>query len=631
MLFCRSRLHLLLQNADVGTYPDGVTKRKEPYLLITNTARLVSQLESQALSQTLTPWNPKTTRTGALALSISYQFEAMRALQAEGWIVEDYVPRSVWQALQTAMGQPSVSLDTIRRQITPAVFDRLQPFQRTAVQRAVSGRGLYIGDEMGCGKTFEALATCRYFLDLWPVLVVCPSSLRYNWQAEYHKFLGYDPDSAFVLKSTKHLTKVPADFRMFIVSYSLLIRPAVLDYVLQRRFQVVVLDECHYIKTSSMQTSQGLNYSQRTRATLRVCKQAEIRLLLSGTPFSYPVEMYSQLRALKPRLFPHFFVFSDRDRERIKAEHPSRVYYASRYCRPEKLPFQHGYYTQWKMKDYLRAPELYAVLQLVMIRRRKHHVLHLPNKNRICITLAPMLKKDEKKIKKLLDKDQNSRGFHFTEAVRETSRVKIPAVVEYVRTQLLTPMLEASPEEKRRQGKLLLFYNYNVMKDALEELLTKMNVSYFVINGETKGALRQEYTQSFQREDRYDVALLSITAAGTGLTLTAANTVVFTEIRYSAMTHTQAEDRAHRMGQARAVTVLYLLQPKSTDDINFGLTCSKERKSSTMLDGEENHMRSQRKRKHTLADAATNPTVAPTRRFQSRTKWCAANCGKKLK
>ena len=90
------------------------------------------------------------------------------------------------------------------------------------------------------------------------------------------------------------------------------------------------------------------------------------------------------------------------------------------------------------------------------------------------------------------------------------------------------------------------------------------------------------------------MALLSITAAGTGLTLTAASTVVFTEILFGPDQHLQAEDRAHRIGQENQVNIFYLIEPKTTDDINFGLIRKKERESSRMLDGKPNMLSSRR-------------------------------------
>lgn len=105
----------------------------------------------------------------------------------------------------------------------------------------------------------------------------------------------------------------------------------------------------------------------------------------------------------------------------------------------------------------------------------------------------------------------------------------------------------------------------------------------------------RRYVQDFQTTNNtYRVALLSITAAGVGLTLTAASTVVFSEILFGPDQHLQAEDRAHRIGQRSDVNIFYLIQPKTTDDINFGLIKKKERESSVMIDGTASAVTSRR-------------------------------------
>ena len=124
-------------------------------------------------------------------------------------------------------------------------------------------------------------------------------------------------------------------------------------------------------------------------------------------------------------------------------------------------------------------------------------------------------------------------------------------------------------------------------------MLQEHEMSYFVINGETPALKRQEYADAFQTTHKYRVALLSVMAAGTGLTLTAARTVVFTEILFGPEQHLQAEDRVHRLGQKHQVNIFYLKSPNSTDDINFGLIRKKERESSLMLDGKANILKSQ--------------------------------------
>lgn len=92
-------------------------------------------------------------------------------------------------------------------------------------------------------------------------------------------------------------------------------------------------------------------------------------------------------------------------------------------------------------------------------------------------------------------------------------------------------------------------------------------VGFIRIDGRTPPAARQEYVNKFQQDDSCKVAVLSILAAGVGITLTAASTVVFAEMHWTPGVLEQAEDRAHRIGQKSAVNVHYLCAPGSIDDI----------------------------------------------------------------
>merc|ERR1719261_886603 len=105
------------------------------------------------------------------------------------------------------------------------------------------------------------------------------------------------------------------------------------------------------------------------------------------------------------------------------------------------------------------------------------------------------------------------------------------------------------------------------------------------IDGKTPQKRRQENVECFQQKDEIRVALLSITAAGAGLTLTAAHTVVFAELYWVPGQMQQAEDRAHRIGQHDCVTVQYLVAEGTMDEVLFNCLEKKTRDTSSILDG----------------------------------------------
>ena len=302
----------------------------------------------------------------------------------------EHLPYFVWRALVQISERPRLSLTQVGEKIGADLWHTLHPYQKVGVRFLVERKRAYIGDEMGTGKTLQSLMACQYYKEAWPVLIVCPSSLRYTWKAEIMNWLHVAEPDIYVLKAAQDIKKIVTP-SFLILSYSLLPKPQVLQWLAVKKYQVLVFDECHYTKSITSKRAQAASYLS-TFATY--C------FLLSGTPFSYPVEMYQQLKILNPELYPWFFNYSGKG-----AEEPHKYYYAQRYCKPKLLHF-HGK-DQWMFKGYDQKEELQAVLYNYMIRRKKQDILtQLPAKTRICITLEPLARKQEKEIAALLEEEK---------------------------------------------------------------------------------------------------------------------------------------------------------------------------------------------------------------------------------
>ncbi len=137
---------------------------------------------------------------------------------------------------------------------------------------------------------------------------------------------------------------------------------------------------------------------------------------------------------------------------------------------------------------------------------------------------------------------------------RKTSEIKIGAMCAYI-----DDLLEAD-------HKMLIFAHHQFVMDALEEHLIKRKTRLIRIDGRTASSGRQALCDAFQSDPAVRAALLSITAASTGLTLTAASCVIFAELYWNPGIIAQAEDRAHRIGQVDSVNVHYLLVKGTMDD-----------------------------------------------------------------
>merc|ERR1712070_924393 len=122
---------------------------------------------------------------------------------------------------------------------------------------------------------------------------------------------------------------------------------------------------------------------------------------------------------------------------------------------------------------------------------------------------------------------------------------------------------------------------------GIEQKLKELHTEHIRIDGHTPLNRRQEQVARFQENEQVRVALLSITAAGTGLTLTAAHTVVFAELYWVPGQMMQAEDRAHRIGQVHSVDVHYCIAEGTLDEVIFGSLNKKSKDTTSILNGAE--------------------------------------------
>lgn len=155
---------------------------------------------------------------------------------------------------------------------------------------------LDIRDEMGLGKTLQAIAIAARYREDWPVLVICPSSVRMSWANEFMKWLDIpEEDIRIILKGNQ-----PLDGLINIISYDLTSK--VIEH--QLKFGMVIVDESHFIKNRT---------AKRTTSVGRISASAQRLIMLSGTPaLSRPEELYNQITFLQPLLFPTFHSYAYR-------------------------------------------------------------------------------------------------------------------------------------------------------------------------------------------------------------------------------------------------------------------------------------------------------------------------------
>uniref|UniRef100_A0A669DK12 SWI/SNF-related matrix-associated actin-dependent regulator of chromatin subfamily A-like protein 1 n=1 Tax=Oreochromis niloticus TaxID=8128 RepID=A0A669DK12_ORENI len=399
--------------------------------------------------------------------------------------------------------------------IDPSLTRSLMPFQREGVNFAVSKQGrLLLADDMGLGKTIQAICIAAYYRKEWPLLVVTPSSVRFTWAEAFRRWLpSLTPDSINVVVKAKDSLRSGL---INIISYDLLSR---MDKQQPGNpFNVLIMDESHFLK--NMKTA-------RCKAALPLLKVAKRVILLSGTPaMSRPAELYTQILAVRPTLFPRFHEFG------------------IRYCDARQMTWG------WDYTGSSNLGELKLLLEeCLMLRRLKSEVLsQLPAKQRKVVTVT--IDGINTRTKAKMEEKEALLVFY-----NHTAEAKLQAIMEYI-----TDMLECGRE------KFLVFAHHKLVLDHITTELEKKNVDFIRIDGSTPSAERQQLCERFQYSAKTCVAVLSITAANMGLTLHSADLVIFAELFWNPGVLIQAEDRVHRIGQTSSVNIHYLVAKGTADD-----------------------------------------------------------------
>ncbi len=421
------------------------------------------------------------------------------------------------------------------------------PYQLAGIDYAMKRDKTLIADEMGLGKTIQAIGVAN-MLEAKTLTIICHASIKLNWKRELEKWLTYDINIE-ILSGRKNLEVEKASAGIRIINYD------VLDAwtELLADTELLIVDESQYVKN---------NKSKRTKAVAKLSKKATKVLLLTGTPvLNRPVELWSQLSMLGNPLGDSWFHF------------------VKNYCNARQTQFG------WDVSGSKNVGELGQKLrQTVMVRREKKEVLkELPDKRRQVIEvsgskynkfikaekdadsgyqnkkrdLKNKIKQADSEGREAYENDVNELREleinHISEMAilrHETALAKVPDLIEHVNILL------------EQTDKIIVFVHHRDVMGLLKKEYSGQCVS---IMGGDKIEERQAVIDKFQTDPKIRVFLGSIKAAGTGITLTAASTVVFGELDWTPATISQCEDRAHRMGQKNMVLIHHLVVNDSID------------------------------------------------------------------
>lgn len=419
--------------------------------------------------------------------------------------------------------------------ISPSIKAELRGYQVEGVKWLERLRFMHLSgilaDDMGLGKTVQAICAftaCKEERQSGQTLIVCPTSLIYNWQEEIYKFnpkLTVGVIDAAPTKRRKDLKKI-SDFDVIITSYNLLQKDV--EVYSQYTFNYIILDEAQHIKNRSTRNAKSVKQLTGLH-----------RLILTGTPIENSLdELWSLFDFLLPGLLGTFERFMEKY-IRTNKKHATLIPLKNKVA-----PF-----ILRRMKQEV-LDDLPAVSEIL------YHCSLSPKQQELYVSYAASAKEELAKLVK-------NEGF-------ERIQIHVLATLTRLKQICCHPAIFAKefPEEGdsakydmflellmnliENRHKTVIFSQYTKMLSIMREDLTKRGISFAYLDGSSKNRL--QIVKDFNKDPSILVFLVSLKAGGSGLNLTGADTVIHYDMWWNPAVESQATDRVHRIGQKKSVS-----------------------------------------------------------------------------
>lgn len=443
--------------------------------------------------------------------------------------------------------------EDIRKYLNKKLFE----FQKDDVQFLFdkNGRAL-IASEMGTGKTFQAIAYLE-FIKKFPVLIVCPATLKLNWESEILKWTKLN--NIYIVNGRSDI--IPLRSNIIIINYDI-----IQDYTEQIKnlnIEIMILDEFHYCKSPKI---------RRTKAIKKIGENIKQIIALTGTPIlNKPIEIFTTLNLLRPDLFPSYFRFG------IKyCNHKVKEIFLKDKKKKKIIKRKVN-----EFKGATNIEELHEILiKEVMIRRKKEEVLKdLPEK---LISIIP-LEIDNKNEYKKAENDFSSWLLE-----REKKVVKVEALTKIEKLKQLAVEGKLKQVEEwisnvlEETNKLVIMCTHHFTIDYLIEKFKNISVK---LDGRNSQKEKNESVKKFQEDEKIKLFIGNMKAAGVGITLTAADKLAFIELGWNPSEHDQASDRIHRIGQKNSCNIYYIIAKNTIEEDIMTLIDEKRKIVDAVHDG----------------------------------------------
>ena len=429
-------------------------------------------------------------------------------------------------------------------------YDHRPPLehQKEAVEKLAGSRRFILADDMGLGKT-----TCTIIAALETgskkILIICPASLKINWQREIE---NYSDRPVYIAEGKKFSTE--SDF--VIVNYDILKNFHDTDpkkkngsILNQSNFDLVILDEAHMISNPQ---------AQRTKIINHFVKDIKRVWLLTGTPMtSRPMNYYNLLNIIESPVAQNWMA------------------YAIRYC--QGYQFMAGRRKVWNVTGASNLEELRDRTSKQILRRLKEDVLDLPDKIISPVYLRLKSKEYEELMGEYYDWFDNKKDESSSLTVQFSKLMKVRKVIANEKTKQTIEFAENIIEQGK---KVIIFTNFT---DTLQTIYQHFGKQAVYLDGSCSKPHRQNAVDEFQENDKIKVFVGNLKAAGVGLTLTAAEVVIMNDLSFVPAEHAQAEDRAYRYGQKSNVLVYYPLYENTIEGAVYDILNRKKEIIRTVM------------------------------------------------
>jgi SWI/SNF-related matrix-associated actin-dependent regulator 1 of chromatin subfamily A len=423
--------------------------------------------------------------------------------------------------------------------------------QKEAIQKLVENKKYILADDMGLGKTTSTIIAALES-NAKKILIICPASLKINWQREIANYT----DRSVYISEGKNFSQ---EHDFVIINYDIIknfhsVKKKSESQILDANFDLVVVDEAHYIKNGQ---------AQRTKLINDLVKKVDRLWLLTGTPMtSRPMDYFNLLSLVDSPVAKNWMA------------------YAIRYC--SGYQFNAGGRKIWNVTGASNLEELRDRTAGLTLRRLKEDVLDLPDKIITPVYLRLKSKAYEEIMGEYYDWYDKNPDESKSLTVQFTKLTKIRQVIA---DEKIAQTIELAENIIEQGKKVIIFCNFT---DSLSKICEHFGKTAVRVDGSTPKHERQNSVDQFQDNEKIKVFVGNIKAAGVGLTLTAAEAVIMNDLSFLPSDHSQAEDRAYRYGQKNNVLVYYPIFENTIEGIIYDILNNKKQVIATVMGDNQN-------------------------------------------